>query len=339
MSLIMDATKAAQREKARRDGEFTERVPVLVPLRAGRKRTISWRMTMGIAIGGAVVLSAGVLVFRETRDTVPRALALGPSVSTIVTPADRSKQLPPTQSPVDVKEVKAPVVEKRAASSPKPPVTNSPSRRSRPATVASSQLRIAVEDPRLPETARVFAAAVEAHRAGNLTAAQSGYQRVLAVVPNDPDALNNLGVLYSAQRDFVSAEVFLRRAISASPSNAGAWNNLGTVLRERGRSGEAIAAFQRALALDPGHVGARVSLAQQFVSVGSYAQARQLLEAVLAANPGLPEATYALGQTLEQLGDRPGAVRAYQSFVDTAPASLAPYVDNVRRRIDALTAR
>jgi Flp pilus assembly protein TadD len=197
-------------------------------------------------------------------------------------------------------------------------------------------LRIAVEDPRELEVARLFSTGVAAHRSGDYTVARTAYERVLTLSPNYVDALNNLGVLLGTLREGDRAEQLLRRAVALDPTNPGTWNNFGTVLRERGRSGDAIAAFQHALSLDPGHPGARVSLAQQYLVIGSLAQARQLLEAVLAGNQDLPEANYALGQVLERLGDRQGAIRAYSTFLRIAPPSLAAYTDGVKRRVGAL---
>jgi tetratricopeptide (TPR) repeat protein len=191
--------------------------------------------------------------------------------------------------------------------------------------------------PRQPESARLFGEAVAAHRAGDLPAARSLYERVLILAPNDADALNNLGVLLSAQRDFNRALDVLRRAASISPGNAGIWNNIGTVLRQQDRSSDAIAAYRHALILDPKHQGAMVGLAQQYLAISAPAQARVLLEDVVAMNPMLAEAQYTLGQVLELQNDRAGAIRAYLAFVKLAPATLADYVEPVRRRVDALS--
>ena len=199
-------------------------------------------------------------------------------------------------------------------------------------------LRISVDQPRDGDAAQLFAMAVAAHRAGDLASARALYDRVLLMTPNDVDALNNMGVLLSAMREFGRAELLLRRAISLSPRNASVWSNLGTVLRESGQSSDAVAAFQHALSIEPTHQGARVSLAQQYLSINMLAQARVLLEEVVAVNPAVPEAQYALGQVLELQGDKPGALRAYNAFIRVAPARFAAHVERVRRRVDALSA-
>lgn len=201
----------------------------------------------------------------------------------------------------------------------------------------SGRLRIAVEQPVTTDVARLFAEALTFHRAGYLAAARPLYERVLTIAPNDADALNNLGVLLSAQREFDRALDLLRRAASVAPNNAGTWNNIGAALREQGRGSDASAAFRHALSIDPNHLGAKVGLAQHYLATGAPAEARVLLEEVLSLNPGLAEARYTLGQTLELLGDRPGAVREFSAFMRYAPPRLSDHVERVRRHVDSLT--
>lgn len=163
------------------------------------------------------------------------------------------------------------------------------------------------------------------------------YDSVLVLFPNDGDALNNLGVLLSAQREYGRALDLLRRAATVTPRNAGVWNNIGTVFHEQGKNNDAIAAFRHALTIDGNHPGAKVGLAQQYLAISALSQAKDLLEEVIASHPQLPEAHYTLGQVLELQGDRAGAVRAYGAFIKAAPARLASHVDLVRRRVEALS--
>jgi len=356
MSLIMDATKAAQREKARRDsGARPDAVPLLVPLRSGTASRFNRRRVLIVAACSVAVFGIVWVVVQQTRTVVPRALPTpGPAVvsiapeSPITDTADASPDSSaPAQSsarpePVAKARTRAPTL--RSSSTPIARLNRVPTRyaaipsaEAEPPDVRSQgQLDVAVEDPRELEVARLFSAGVAAHRSGDQAAARNAYERVLRLSPNYVDALNNLGVLLVGLGEIDLAEQTLRRAVALDPTNPGAWNNLGTVLRERGRSSDAIAAFQHALNLDPGHSAARVSLAQQYLVIGSLAKARQLLEVVLAGNQNLPEANYALGQVLERLGDPEGAIRAYATFLKIAPPSLAAYTEGVNSRVDAL---
>ena len=343
MSVIDKALKAAQSEKNRRGGAPP---PLIVPLRSGQGSSeFSWKRALLLGAAGATLFGAtavGVKLFRKD----PRAAPSPPPTllgESAVAPRDTARTTPPDTKAADLPPPKTSAAANRPAtprrapvSAPRSVATRSQSKVAAETTEAGG-LRIAVEEPR-EDAARLFAAAVAAHRSGDLSYARVAYERVLALAPSDVDAMNNLGVLLSAQREFDRAERLLRRAISLAPRNAGVWNNLGTVLRERGQTSDAIAAFQHALQIDPLNESARVSLAQQYLAIGSLPRARELLEQVLQGSPAVPEALYALGQVLEAQGDKAGAIRAYTSFVRTAPGRYASHVEFVRRRIDQLNA-
>lgn len=128
--------------------------------------------------------------------------------------------------------------------------------------------------------------AIAKHRAGDHTAAESGYRQHLKEYPNDPSALHflgllrthqgrneeavklivaaleidpeyvdawsNLSVAYLKERDFERSEFCARKAIAIAPQFANAWANLGMTLRARNACEEALVAWGRALDLQPG---------------------------------------------------------------------------------------
>lgn len=372
MSLIQDALKASQREKDRRSSGGSA-PPLIVPLRSKPRDEFNWKNAITIGVSLAVIAGSGVvLYYRMFRPTATRQVVSAPAPS--LTPDPRADspsvvQSAPVPAPPQVVARQPDSANVQPATPPRVTrVARAPVRRgdtavaqqsrttiplSRPTADAprptpggepvtpsgGGRLNIAVEQPRGYEAARLFAMGVAAHRAGDLDAARSAYERVLLLAPNDVDALNNLGVLLAAQGEYDRAEQVLRRTVRLAPRNPGAWNNLGAVMAQRGHPGEAIAAFQEALQVDPLNTAARVSLAQQHLAIGSAGRARELLEEVLVANPSLPEAHYTLGQVFEAQKDWAGAVRAYEAFIRTAPTRLSASVERVRQRVDALRAR
>jgi Tfp pilus assembly protein PilF len=373
MSVIIDALEAARREKSRREshGARSSVAPVLVPLRAAPTSGMRWAGMNGsrvIAFSAVAVLvvaaTAVALVTSPSKSSLP---TVPPLTSTILSEAladsgNRSPRpvpqatIPVTREPARPLSTASPAPRNPAQVAALPEQVTAPQRDTAailqgqartPAINASTpsvpesrpngRLRIAVEQPRQPEAARLFSEAVAAHRAGDMPGARKLYDSVLVLTPRDGDALNNLGVLLSAQREYGRALDLLRRAAATTPKNAGVWNNIGTVFHEQGKNNDAIAAFRHALTIDPQHPGAKVGLAQQYLAISALGQAKDLLEEVVAAHPQLPEAHYTLGQVLELQGDRAGAIRAYGAFIKAAPARLASHVELVRRRVDALS--
>lgn len=360
MSVIHDALKTAQREKQDRErGMSPAGMPLITPARrASGEPAFNWKNAATIAVASVVIVGASWSLWVRLRNLNPRSasvpVAMVP-IETIPAPAARTA---PVDVPVDRPYVPALPI---AAGDPPPArPTGRPARmREAPAVASASRiaadssapaaplrepmqtgrLRIAIEQPREGDAARLFAMGVAAHRAGDIAAARSAYEQVLALVPNDVDALNNLGVLLAAGRELDQAEALLRRAVRLAPRHTGAWNNLGTVLAQRAQHADAISAFQQALSLDPQHQGARVSLAQQYLAISAPAKAREALEEVLATNPSMPEAHYAMGQAYEMEKDWAGAIRAYSAFVRVAPPRLSADVERVQQRVQMLSAR
>ena len=372
MSLIADALKTAQREKQRRQsGGRASISPVLVPLRVQEQPSFSWRRALMMAVSGIIIIVSVAVMFERMKNPArpasspqatssvaaapvaadssrssarrrTRALALASSDSAraiqslparLQRPVSRVARSP--SAPAAVKRDGPAVLQGRPSADTGSPASGAASRDN----LAGGRLRIAIEEPRLSDSARLFAEALAAHRAGDLAVARALYERVLQISPNDADALNNLGVLFSGDHEFDRALSLLRRAASVTPRNAGIWNNIGAALREQGRASDAVAAYQHALTIDPRHQGARIGLAQQYLAMGLAPQARDILEDVLRVNPMAPEAQYALGQVLELQGDRDGAIRAYTAFMRLAPPRLASNVDQVRRHVDSLSSR
>lgn len=86
---------------------------------------------------------------------------------------------------------------------------------------------------------------------GELERACECYLAALHIRPNFPQALNNLGVIYTSQGRTGEATALLQAATQASPAYAEAWNNLGVVQRDIGGVGDAIASYERAAGLAP----------------------------------------------------------------------------------------
>ena len=345
MSLIADALKTAQREKERRASrEGITGAAVLIPLREPARRFDPRRLLALLALGVVLAVVFFVVRRRGEGDSLPPLPAVAPAmISEAMASGDQAGRAAPPRRTATAQATRPaagrPVV---VAIAPPTPVRDTSAvlqgradTAAVPVQAAPGELRIAVE-PRAT-VGRLFSQAVAAHRAGDLPSAHALYDRVLAAEPDHADALNNLGIILSAEQQYDRALELLRRAATLAPKNAGTWNNIGTALREQGKSADAIAAFRQALSLDPRHLGARVGLAQQYVAIDALADARTLLEQVVSSNHSYAEAHYTLGQVLERQGDRAGAIREYEAFISVAPQRLAEHAQRVRLYLESLS--
>ena len=97
----------------------------------------------------------------------------------------------------------------------------------------------------------LLAVAVEHHQSGRLPDAERIYRQVLAVDPQQVDALHLLGVVaHQVKRHDIAAEI-IQKAIALNPHEADFYNSLGNALKGLGRMDEARACHEKALALRP----------------------------------------------------------------------------------------
>jgi tetratricopeptide (TPR) repeat protein len=149
--------------------------------------------------------------------------------------------------------------------------------------------------------------ALRAHREGKLAAADKLYRRILELTPEDPHALQLLGVARAQQRRFAEAESLLTRAAGADPRNPEIQNNLGNVLMEQGRPPEAVTCFRRALELRPSYPEAHYNRANALRRLGESEAAMAEYQAAIALRPSYRDAMFNLADLLRHTPDpRPG---------------------------------
>lgn len=144
------------------------------------------------------------------------------------------------------------------------------------------------------------------------------YERILAIAPEDPVTLHNLGNVALERGDADGAIALYSRAIRARPDYLLAHYHLGSALARVERFAEAYRSFERVLQLEPANGedllaadDALYRLASIDLSMGAYERAAAFLAEAIAANPAHPRAHHAYGQALMQVGRREEALREF----------------------------
>ncbi len=89
------------------------------------------------------------------------------------------------------------------------------------------------------------------HEAGDLNGAAATLERARAAGSQNPELLNDLGVVYAQLGRPADARPLLLELLQRDPNAAGTWNNLGLLELAAGRQDAAIAAFRHAIQADP----------------------------------------------------------------------------------------
>jgi len=138
---------------------------------------------------------------------------------------------------------------------------------------------------------------------------------MLAVDPDNIDALHFLGVISHQRGEHGRAAELISRALSRNPSNAPAHSNLGNTLGAQGKLNEAVVSYLNALALDPDYVDALVNLGAALRAQGRLDRALACYKRALALAPNAPAARAGLQDVLEAQSN-PGKAAVYD---DKAP--------------------
>ncbi|MGA2442359.1 MAG: tetratricopeptide repeat protein [Tepidisphaeraceae bacterium] len=162
-------------------------------------------------------------------------------------------------------------------------------------------------------------AAAQLHRAGRFAEAERQYRQVLALQPDNADALHLLGVLCSQQgREDVAADL-IRRAIARDPGQPIYHGNLGLALSRLGRLDEAIRCFEKALALGSRDPNVLNNYADSLRKAGKPDRALPIFHQAIAIDPRLAEAHNNLGIALADLGRIDEAVASYRQAIRLNP--------------------
>lgn len=161
--------------------------------------------------------------------------------------------------------------------------------------------------------------AVQHHQAGRLQAAEQLYRQVLAIDPQQVDALHLLGVIaHQAGRHEMAVEL-IRAAIRLNASVPTFHNNLGNALKDLGQYAEAMACYSRVVQLNPQFSQAHYNMGVVLQVQGRLMDAIACYRQAVKLNPDLAEAHNNLGECLKDAGQISEAIDCYRRAVSVNP--------------------
>jgi protein O-GlcNAc transferase len=134
---------------------------------------------------------------------------------------------------------------------------------------------------------RALGDAVREHQAGRLEAAVSRYRGAIAIHPDFPEALNNLGIALKDLGRFREAIVEYRKALRLRPDLPEISNNLGDSLHSLGDYAAAIQHYRRAVAIRPDYGVAWRNLGEALSEIGKLDEANDCFGKAVGHAPGL----------------------------------------------------
>ena len=181
--------------------------------------------------------------------------------------------------------------------------------------------------PQLPEFKDLLLEAVSLHQQGKFAEAKDGYEKVLALRPEQADAWHLLGVLSGQCGHHAEAVEKIDRAIVLNPLEAMFFNNRGISLRGLQRPSEALADFDRALELKADHAPTHNNRGNVLRDLGRFEEALASYERAIRLRPTYAEALSNRGTTLTDLGRFDEALISHNQAITLKPDYAEAYLN------------
>lgn len=163
--------------------------------------------------------------------------------------------------------------------------------------------------------------ATRCHRLGALDDAHALYQAVLENAPEQPDALQFLGVLEHQRKRDDLALAYVQRALAQLPDSPGVHHNHGNILLELGRFDAAVSAYERCAELGGKSAELLHNLAVLRRATGEYGLAEAAYREALELDPNCIDARNGYGHLLAQQERHQEALQQFSEALVRGPTN------------------
>jgi tetratricopeptide (TPR) repeat protein len=164
--------------------------------------------------------------------------------------------------------------------------------------------------------------AIALHQQGHLDAAAQIYGAILDATPDQPDALNLLGMVRHQQGRNIEALQLVGDALKRAGRSADVINNFALILGALERHEEALAHFERALAINGKHINALANQARTLSRLKRDEEALGAYQHLLAAQPDHLDALNESGGVNMRLGRPQAAIACFERALAIAPLTV-----------------
>ena len=178
-----------------------------------------------------------------------------------------------------------------------------------------------------PDLHRELRAGLAHHQEGRLDAAEKAYRHVLKWVPDEPDALNLLGVIVQERGRPARAVQLISQAVRARRDFPAAWTNLARAQRAAGDPTGAVQSARHAVERDPALAEAHAQLGRALLDLHDDAAAAEALRRAVELAPGSLDSQVNLAAALTRLGDFEAAAKVYQEAHKLRPERAETLID------------
>ena len=154
--------------------------------------------------------------------------------------------------------------------------------------------------------------AIDCYQVGRLQEAKEYCLQISVAIPDQPDALHLLAIIYAQTGQYQAANNSFSKAIASDPARADFHSNFGNALWEQGRIEEAEYHCLKSLTLDANRAETNNILGNILLSQNRLNEAVIVFRKALELQPNFPHALNNLGNALQKLSKTEDAVLCYR---------------------------
>ena len=158
--------------------------------------------------------------------------------------------------------------------------------------------------------------AIEHYNNGRIQEVVHLSKQILKISPNDPDALNLLGIIAFQRGQLDMATKLLQKAVQNAPDRPSFLNNLANLLMEQNRVDEALKIYYRVLRIKPDLAEVRHNIGCLLHRQGKLKEAIGFYQSAIGINPEYVEAYTNLGSLLQEQGEYYEAIEVYNQALE-----------------------
>jgi predicted O-linked N-acetylglucosamine transferase (SPINDLY family) len=178
--------------------------------------------------------------------------------------------------------------------------------------------------------------AVALHQAGRIPEAISMYQKILADVPEQFDALHMMGVIALQEGRFEEAQSRIAAALRHNPESATALGNLTAAYLRNRQFEQATQWGQRALQADPESTDSLINLGSALHEMDRYEEATPILQRAYELSPNSALICNLLGSCLLKTGDARSAAQVFEAATIASPSDADSWA-NLSTALNAIS--
>lgn len=172
------------------------------------------------------------------------------------------------------------------------------------------------------ELSALLTNAQQLHQQGKLTQAMDQYEQIIALAPQNADALQGLGICAAQLHHMEKAIDYFNRALEQNPDNHSLHNNIANAYKASGHLDKAIQHYQDALRINPHYAAAHNNIATVFALQDNYREALNHYREAVHTEPDFVAAHYNLGLLLLKQGESDAAAVQFKNVQTLNPSHM-----------------